>query len=181
MTGNGVLRAIGLMDLVDVTQTAGHGRYVNGRVATANHYDALAHMTQATVVESLQEGRCGDAIGGLRTFHGQCPTGLRAQPQENGIIFSADLHHADVGSDPAVQAGLDAEVKNALDLGIKDVAWRAKARDAVSHHAAKLRALVKKGHVVAPERELVGSGQAGRAATDHGDRLAGLHCRLWES
>jgi hypothetical protein len=41
---------------------------------------------------------------------------------------------------------LDAEVEDALDLGVEHVARRAEARDAVAHHAAELRALVENRH-----------------------------------
>ena len=72
-----------------------------------------------------------------------------------------------------LQARLDAQVEDALDLGVEHFARRAEARDAVAHHAAELLVLVEDRDGVALLRELVGAGQAGRPAADHGDLLAG--------
>ena len=55
MAGNGMLRAVRLMHLVDVAEAACHGGDVDGRVAAADHHHALADMAQASVVERLEE------------------------------------------------------------------------------------------------------------------------------
>ena len=66
-----------------------------------------------------------------------------------------------------------AEVEDALDLGVEDVARRAEARDAVAHHAAQVLVVVEDGDRVPLERQLVGAGEPGGTAAQHGDLLAG--------
>ena len=131
-------------------------------------------MAHAAVVEGLQEGGRGDAVGRLRSFDRQRPPGLRTQPQEHGVEIGADLRHSDVGADAAVHARLDPEVEDALYLGVQHVARRAKARNAITHHAAEFGAFIKQSHVVALQRQLVRRREAGRSAADHGHFLATL-------
>ena len=142
-------------------------RHVDRRVAAADDHDALADVLQPAVVERLQERRGGDDVGRVAAGHRQRPAGLRAHAEEHRVEVLADLLQRDVGADPALQARLDAEVEDALDLGVEHLARRAEARDAVAHHAAEVLVLVEDGDRVALERA------AGRRTTGRRGRRRG--------
>ncbi len=144
-----VLGPVALVHLVDVAEAPGHGGDVDRGVAAADHDHALADMLHAAVVEGLQEGRGGDDVGRLGAVDRQRAAALRAQAQEHGVEAGLDVVERDVGADAAVHAQRHAEVDDAPDLGVEHVARRAKARDAVAHHAAGLLALVEDRHRVA--------------------------------
>ena len=173
VAGNGVLGAVAGVDLVDVAQATGHGGHVDGGVTAADHHHALAHVAQAAVVEGLEEGGGGHAVGCVGAFDRQCAARLGAHAEEHRVEILVDLLHGDVGADACLHFRGHAQVQDALDLGVQDVARRAEARDAVAHHAAEFLAFVEDGDRVALEGELVGHRQAGRAAADDGHLLAG--------
>src|SRR5512147_2202006 len=50
---------------------------------------------------------------------------LRGQAQEHRIELGANLLHGDIDADPAFEPGFDAQVEDALNLGVEDVARRA--------------------------------------------------------
>jgi len=168
------------MHLVDMAEPPRHGGDVDRGVAAADHDHTFAHVQHAAVVEGLQEGGGGDDVGRVAAFHRQGPAALRAQAQEDGIEVGLDLRQRDVGADAAGHAGLHAEVEDALDLGVEHGARRAKAGDAVTHHAAELSALVEDGYRVALLRQLVGRRQTRRTGADDGHLLARLQSWLGE-
>jgi hypothetical protein len=163
---------------VDVAQAPGHRGDVDRGVATTHHHHPFANVAKATVVEGLQKGGGGDAVGRVGPVHRQGASSLSTQAQEHRIELGANGLHADVGANATVHARGHTQVEDALDLGIQHIAWRAKARNAVAHHAAQLGALVEQRNGVALARQLVGGRQAGRAAADDGHLLAGLRQRL---
>ena len=65
-----------------------------------------------------------------------------------------------------------------LDLGLDNVLLKAEGREDAGQHAADLVALLEHGDGIALDREVIGAGEAGRAAADDGDLvgegLAGL-------
>ena len=151
-----VFRAILLARLFDVTQAPRHGGDVDRSVAAADHHHALAHMAHAAVVERLQKRGGGDDVRRLVARTGQCAAGLGAEAEEHRVELGADLIHRDLGADAAGQPGLHADVEDALDFGVEDVARRAKARNAVAHHAAELGMLVENGDLVPLAPQLIG-------------------------
>ena len=73
----------------------------------------------------------------------------------------------------AIQLECHAEVEDALDLGVEDVAWQPVCRDAEAHHAAGHRAGLADRDLVAATGEVVGGGKARRAGADDQHPLAG--------
>ena len=71
-----------------------------------------------------------------------------------------------------LQLELDAEVEDALDLRVEDLAGQAVARDAEAHHAAGQRAGVADRDGVAGARKLVGGRQPGGPGADDEHALA---------
>jgi hypothetical protein len=166
--------AVGRLRVVDGAEAARHRGDVDRGVAAADHHHALADVLHAAVVEGAQEGGRGDHVGGVVAVAGQGPAALGAEAEEHRVELLADLFHGDVGADARLQLRLHAEVEDALDLGVEDVARRAEAGDAVAHHAAEELVLVEDRDVMAHARQLVGGGEAGRAAADDRHLLAGL-------
>jgi hypothetical protein len=94
---------------------------------------------------------------------------VRADGEEGRVEVAHRL--LEVG-DLAVELELDAEVEDALDLRVEDLAREPVARDAEAHHAAGARAGIADRHRVAAAREMVGRRQAGRPGTDDQHALA---------
>jgi hypothetical protein len=119
VAGDGHLRPVGLVHLVDMAQAARHGGDVDRGVAAADHHHALAHMLHAAVVEGLQEGGGGDDVGRPGALHRQRAAALCTHAQEDRVELLADLLERDVAADARVHARRDTEVQDALDLGVE--------------------------------------------------------------
>ncbi len=167
MACDGVFGPVGFMDLVDMAQAARNGRDVNGRVAATDDDDPFAHVAKPAVVESLEKRGCRHAVGRIGSVHRQRTPGLGTQTQKNRVIVGTYLRHADVGADPAVHPRLDAQVQNALNLGVEDVSGGTEAWNAIAHHSTQFGAFVKDGDVVTFECQLVGSRQTGGSAANN--------------
>ncbi len=163
---------VGRLGVLDVAEAPRHGRDVDRRVAAADDHDALADMAQPPVVERPQERGGGDDVRRLGIGDRQRAAGLRPHAEEDRVEILAQLLERHVGTDAALQSRLDAEIENALDLGVEHFARRAEAGDAVAHHAAEVLALVEDRDLMALECELIGARQPGRPAADHRDLLA---------
>jgi len=78
--------------------------------------------------------------------------------------------------DAGLHAGFHAQIDNALDFTVEDVARGTETRDAIAHHAAQQFVVITDGAAVAFEGQLIGGSQAGGTAADDGNFLAaGLH------
>ena len=157
VAGDRVFRAVLLARLLDVAEAPRHGGDVDRGVAAADDHHALADMAHAAVVERLQERGRGDDVRRLVARAGQRAAGLGAEAEEHRVELGADLIHGDLGADAAGQPGLHADVEDALDLRIENIARRAKAGNAVAHHAAEFRMLVENGDLVPLAPQLVGA------------------------
>jgi hypothetical protein len=170
-------KSVGI-DLVDMAEATRHGGDVHRGVAAADDHHAVADGLQAAVVEGLEEGGRGHDVGrgmvGRVAGERQGTAGLGAEAEEDRVVAGTQLFQGDIGADAGLEVHFDAEVEDALDFGVERVARRAVAGDAVAHHAAEEFVLVEDGAAVALERQVVGRREAGRAAADDGDLLAGL-------
>ena len=179
-SGDGMF-GIGRFGVRDMAQTARDGRHVDGSIAAADDYDAFADVLQTSVVERLQERGCGDHVRGFAIGDRQRATSLRTHAEEHRIELLADLLQCDVLADMAVHARLHAQIDDALDFSIQHIARGTKAGDTVAHHAAEEFVLVENGDFVPLQCQLIGAGQAGRAAAEDRNFLAGrFDCRFVE-
>ena len=82
-------------------------------------------------------------------------------------------------ADELAEAGLDAEIEDAVDLLVDHRFGQAEARDLRAHHAAALGVAVEHHAVIAERRQIARDGQRGRAGADQRDALAVLLRRGW--
>ncbi len=80
-SSDSVFGAIRLVNFVDVSKAACHGRHVNGGVPTTHDNDPLADMAQAPVIKGLEERCCRHAVGCIGAFDRQGTAGPGAPAQ----------------------------------------------------------------------------------------------------
>ncbi len=104
---------------------------------------------------------------------------VRADGEERGVE-AARLHRLQDVRDLAVQRQLDAQVEDALHLGVEHVARQPVLRDAEAHHAAGERAGFDDRHAVAEAAQVIGGREPRRAGADDQHALAGFARRRRE-
>ena len=82
--------------------------------------------------------------------------------------------------DARVELQRDAEIENAADLRVEDVARQPVFGDAEAHHAARQRTRLADHDLMAEPRELIGGGEPGRPGADDKRALARFHGGLVE-
>jgi hypothetical protein len=90
--------------------------------------------------------------------------------EDRGVVLLQVLE-GDVLSDRDAGLQLDAEVEDALDLGVDDVPGQAVLGDPVAQHAPGLLEGLEDRHLVAAPGQLVGARHPRRARPDHCDLL----------
>ena len=144
-------------------EPAGGAGDVHRGVAAAVDDDAAAEQRLLLALHAAQHG---DGVEHVRRGAGGDVGALAevgADGEEDGVEAAlAASASSDVG-DLGVQLELDAEVEDALDLRVEDLARQAVARDAEAHHAAGQRPGVADRDRVAGAREVVGGARARRA------------------
>ena len=122
-----------------MAKPARHRSNVHRGVAAADHEHPAGGISQSAVVEGIQERDAADAIGRLvGARHRQRRAVLGAEPHEYRVELAFQLGKRNVDADLLAGNNRDAEIDDALDLGVEHMARRAIARNAVAHHAAKL-------------------------------------------
>ena len=101
---------------------------------------------------------------------------VRADGEERGVEAALAASSSRMFGDLAVELELDAQVEDALHLGVEHVARQPVLRDAEAHHAAGQRAGLDDRHRVAEPAQVIGGRQPGRPGADDQHALAGLGC-----
>ena len=86
---------------------------------------------------------------------------------EEGGIEPAGLHGLLDVLDLGVELERDAQIEDALDLGVQDLARQTVLGDAEAHHAAGEGAGLLDRHLVAQARQMIGGRESGRPGADH--------------
>ena len=133
-----------------------------GRAAAAPRPPCCAARETAS---RILRGRAGRDVGALAD--------VGADGEERGVE-AALAHRVRRGrSTLRFELQLDAQVEDALDLGVEDVARQPVARDAEAHHAAGVGPASWIVTAWPSRREVVGGRQPGRAGADDEHALAG--------
>ena len=164
--------------LADMAETARDRGDVDRGVAAADHDDAHRGREHPAAVERVEEVDAGDAILRVRAGDRQRPPLLRADRPEDRVEIALELLDRHVAPDLDAAARLDvAEREDPVDLGVEHVARRAVAGDAEAHHAAELVVRLEDHDRMALVAQEMRRREAGRAAADHRDLLAGQRRR----
>ena len=154
-------------------QTAGGAGGVHGGVPAAVDGDAAADDRLVAAGHVAQEVDGVDHVPGVDAGDLDAARQMGADGDEDGVEVALLLLGHEVG-DRVVEDDLDAQLLDAGDLGVDDVARQAVLGDAVAHHAAGLLAGVVDLDLVAETRQVVGGGQARGPGADDEDAVAGV-------
>ena len=84
-------RSVGLA-CCDVAEAAGHRDDVDGGITTTHAYHLIGGDLHAALVEGLEEGDAGDAIGRAGpALHRQTATALATDGPENGVVSPSPI------------------------------------------------------------------------------------------
>ena len=98
---------------------------------------------------------------------------MGADGDVDGVEVAAQLAQGHVVGNGRAHAQLDALRDDPIDFALELGTREAIRRNAIAHHATQMLALLEDDGGVTHEREVVCGGEAGRAAADDGDALAG--------
>jgi hypothetical protein len=138
---------------------------VHGGVAAAVDGDPASDHRLLAGADLVQEAHRVDHPGGIHVRDVDLLGQVGADRHEDGVEPALGLLLGQVG-DVVVEHDLDAQVGQPADLGVEDLARQPVLGDAVAHHAAGSVAGVVDLDLVAHHRQVVGSGQSGRAGAD---------------
>ncbi len=150
---------------------------VHGRVAAAEHDDALADLVD------VAEGDRGEPVDAdvdvrrrfLAAGNLEVAPARRAAPDEHRIPTLCQQRLEAV--DALAAAKFDAEVEDVIALLVDDGFGQAEARDLRADHAARVRILIEYDTVIAERGEVARDRERGGAAAHERDTLAVLHRR----
>ena len=109
----------------------------------------------------------------LAAGNGQVARMLGAAAEQDGVVVSVSDVDGDVDADVRVGVEDDAFGAHLLDAAIEDVLLKLEVGNAVAEQAADAVVLLVDGDGVAGAAKLLRGGEAGGAAADDGDALAG--------
>ena len=152
-------------DRLGGTQPFRHPRGIHGRVARADDADDASELGRVPLLDLLQQLERVDHAAAVHRRDVHVVADLRADGQEHRVEATVLLLRQHVVH--AVVAGHHhAHRPDALDLLHQAVSRKAVLRDAVMHHAARLRACVLDLDVVAHALKVVRARQAARPGAD---------------
>jgi len=154
--------------LVDVVPDRGSG-CIDGRVATSDDHDALAHLHWLTQRELPEEIHTVDDVLALLTGDVEPATVVGASGDEDGVGSVDDLVDRHVAADTAIGLEHDTEMTNRVEIPLQHVWGESEIRDPHRQHATQDRQrFVHRGPV--PEQcELVRRRQSRRPGADDRD------------
>ena len=98
---------------------------------------------------------------------------LGAAAEQDGVVVLGERFDRNVDADVRVGDEVDALGPHLLDAAVDDMLFKLEVGNAVAQQAADAVVLLVDGDGVAGAAQLLRGGQAGRAAADDGDALAG--------
>ena len=146
-------------------------RRVHRRVAAAVDRDAPANLRCAADLDALEELQRVVDLAGVARRDVLALAEVRADGQKDRVEPAVGLFGHEI-LDFVVEDDLDAEVADAIDLGVEHFARQAVFRDAEVHHAARHRSRFVDDHRVAQEGQVPGRRQAARSGADDEHALA---------
>ena len=144
---------------------------VEAYAATAHDNDLLANLACVEAKGSLAQKFHG-LYGLVGIGNGQAVFCGNTGSQDDGIVALFDFLHGDVHANLCVHAGTHAGLKHKAHFAVYHVPGQTEVRHAIAGNAAKHGIGLVDDHFVAKEGQVVGRGQAGKAAADDGDLLA---------
>ncbi len=153
-------------------EARGAARRVEGHVAAADDDHAVADRHGPAEVELAQELDCREAAVEVVALGRRRGAGVQAGGQEDGLVaVGQQAVDGEVDAAALVEAQVDAQGADLVDLALQDVLRHAMVGDADAQHAAGHRQRLEDRGGVAVLGQVAGAAQAGRAAADDGDLL----------
>ncbi len=143
-------------------------RGVEGHVAAADHHRLLAGVGRAVEVDLAQQSHgVTDALQlHARQLDGGAPLQPRGEVHGGVAVVPEQAVDGEVAADARLEAELDAQRQDLVDLPLQHVVREPVAGDAEAQHAARHALRLEHGDPVPEAGEVAGAGEAGGAGAD---------------
>ena len=156
------------------TQADSAAGAVHCHIAAADDGHILAgEVGHFAVADGPEHLHGGDDVLGILALNAHLLVGVGTDGQIHGIILASQLLEADIHANFGFGVDFNAQGQDGGDFAVQLFSGVTVAGDAVAHHAAQLLVHVVNRYLVAHQSQVVCGGEAGGAAANHRNGLAG--------